>query len=161
MDLWVFLTNFWSYLKKTFSVHRMTHLISVFLFFPDVFPSILKTAKVVSVYKKNPKLDFWNYCPISLLSNGVYVPLKKLDEANIDCGNFVDLQKVSKTVEHGTLLSKLENYGICGLSNEWLKCSLQKKTICFNQWLLRQSCCSEIWYSSRVSFLFKFILNLY
>ena len=34
-----------------------------------VFPSILKTAKVIPVHKKDSKLDFSNYCPISLLSN--------------------------------------------------------------------------------------------
>lgn len=49
---------------------------------------------------------------------------KKLDAANMDCGNFVDLQKVSKTVEYGILLSKLENHGIRGLSNEWPTSSL-------------------------------------
>ena len=34
----------------------------------DVFPSILKTAKVIPIHK-DFKLDFSNYCPISLLSN--------------------------------------------------------------------------------------------
>ena len=34
-----------------------------------VFPSILKTAKVVPVFKKDSKLDYSNYRPISLLSN--------------------------------------------------------------------------------------------
>ena len=34
-----------------------------------VFPSVLKTAKVVSVFKKDSKLDCSNYRPISLLSN--------------------------------------------------------------------------------------------
>ena len=33
------------------------------------FPSILKTAKVVPVFKKDSKLDCCNYHPISLLSN--------------------------------------------------------------------------------------------
>ena len=33
-----------------------------------VFPSILKTAKVIPIHKKDSKLDFSNYCPISLLS---------------------------------------------------------------------------------------------
>ena len=33
------------------------------------FPSILKTAKVVPVFKKGSKLDCCNYRPISLLSN--------------------------------------------------------------------------------------------
>ena len=34
-----------------------------------VFPSVLKTAKVVPVFKKDLKLDYSNYRPISLLSN--------------------------------------------------------------------------------------------
>ena len=33
-----------------------------------VFSSVLKTAKVVSVSKKDTKLDYSNYLPISLLS---------------------------------------------------------------------------------------------
>ena len=33
-----------------------------------VFSSVLKTAKVVSVFKKDTKLDYSNYLPISLLS---------------------------------------------------------------------------------------------
>ena len=42
-----------------------------------VFPSVLKTAKVVPVFKKDSKLDYSNYCPISLLSN-IEKILKKL-----------------------------------------------------------------------------------
>ena len=34
-----------------------------------VFPSVIKTAKVVPVFKKDSKLDYSNYLPISLLSN--------------------------------------------------------------------------------------------
>ena len=34
-----------------------------------VFPSVLKTAKVVPVFKKDSKLDYSNYRPISLMSN--------------------------------------------------------------------------------------------
>ena len=34
-----------------------------------VFSSVLKTAKVVPVFKKDLKLDYSNYRPISLLSN--------------------------------------------------------------------------------------------
>ena len=34
-----------------------------------VFPSVIKTAKVVSLFKKDSKLDYSNYHPISLLSN--------------------------------------------------------------------------------------------
>ena len=38
-------------------------------FLTGVFPSVLKTAKVVPVFKKDSKLDYSNYRPISLLSN--------------------------------------------------------------------------------------------
>ena len=35
----------------------------------SVFPSVLKTAKVVPVFKKDSKLVYRNYLPISPLSN--------------------------------------------------------------------------------------------
>ena len=38
-------------------------------FTTGVFPSVLKTVKVVPVFKKDSKLDYNNYRPISLLSN--------------------------------------------------------------------------------------------
>ena len=38
-------------------------------FLTGVFPSVLKTAKVVPVFKKDSILDYSNYRPISLLSN--------------------------------------------------------------------------------------------
>ena len=38
-------------------------------FMTGVFPPALKIAKVVPVFQKDSKLDYSNYCPISLLSN--------------------------------------------------------------------------------------------
>ena len=131
-----------------------------------VFPSVLKTAKVVPVFKKDSKLDYSNYCPVSLLSNieeileklmykRLYTFLDKnnviynlqfgfrqqystshalitvtenirkaLDDGNIGCGVFVDLQKAFDTADHKTLLAKLNHYGICGVSNDCFKSCL-------------------------------------
>ena len=38
-------------------------------FMTGIFPSVLKNAKVVPVFKKDSKSDYSNYLPISLLSN--------------------------------------------------------------------------------------------
>ena len=140
-------------------------------FSSGIFPSLLKTAKVIPVHEKDSKLDFSNYRPISLLSNteNFLVRLmynriykffsnnnliyslqfsfkqkystttvhalisltenirKNLDEGNIGCGIFVDLQKAFDTVEHDVLLSKLGHYGICGLANGWFKSYLSNR----------------------------------
>ena len=49
----------------------LTRLVDLFnlSFMTDVFPSVLKTAKVVPDFKKDSKLDHGNYRSISLLSN--------------------------------------------------------------------------------------------
>ena len=52
---------------------------------------------------------------------------KNLDEGNIGCGIFVNLQKAFNTVEHDVLLSKLEHYIIHGLANEWFKSYLSNR----------------------------------
>ena len=46
---------------------------------------------------------------------------KALDDGNIGCGVFVDLQKAFDTVDHQILLAKLNHYAICGVSNDRFK----------------------------------------
>ena len=63
------------------------------------------------------------YALISLTEN----IRKSLDEGNIGCDIFVDLQKTFNTVEHDILLSKFEHYGIRSLANEWFKSYLSNR----------------------------------
>ena len=134
-----------------------------------VFPSVLKTAKVVPVFNKDSKLDYSNYRPVSLLSNiekileklmykRLYTFLnnnniiydlqfgfrqqysishalinitenirKALEDGNMGCRVFVDLQKAFDTVDHQILLAKLNHYGIRGVSNDWFKSYLSNR----------------------------------
>ena len=127
-------------------------------FITGVFPSLLKTAKVVSVL--NSKSNYSSYRPIFLLSNiekilkelmytflytfldynniiydlqfgfrqqhSTFYALinitenirKALDDGNIGCGIFVDLQKAFETVDHQILLAKLNHYRILRISND-------------------------------------------
>ena len=141
----------------------------MFSFSTGVFPSILKIAKVVPIHKKQSKIVYSNYRPMSLLfilekileklmrnkifkflndNNSIY-PLqfvfrqkfstthalisltedirKNIDEGNIGCGIFVDLQKVFDTVEHDISLAKLEHYGIRGPANKWFRSYLSNR----------------------------------
>ena len=52
---------------------------------------------------------------------------KALDDGNIGCGVFVDLQKAFDTVDHQILLAKLNHYGIRGVSNDWFKFCLSNR----------------------------------
>ena len=50
-------------------ISRQLANLSNLSFMAGVFPSIFNPAKVVLIFKKDSKLDYSNYCPISLLSN--------------------------------------------------------------------------------------------
>ena len=162
-------------------------------FLTGVFPSVLKTAKVVPVFRKDSKLDYSNYRPISLLSSiekilekPMYKRLctflnnnniiynfqfgfrqqyftshaiinitenirKALDDENIGCGVFVDLQKAFDTVDHQILFAKLSHYGIHGVSNDWFKSYLSNHSQCVSINGYDWSCCYKLWCPSRIS----------
>ena len=63
-----------------------------------------------------------------------------IDGGNLVGAVFIDLTKAFDTVSHGTLLGKLNEYGITGIENEWLTNYLFNrsqvvniKETCFNQ----------------------------
>ena len=53
---------------------------------------------------------------------------KALDNNKYACGIFIDLQKAFDTVNHLILLSKLNQYGIRGIGNNWFKSYLNNRT---------------------------------
>ena len=144
-------------------------------FSTGIFPTILKTAKVIPIHKKDSRLEVSNYRPIPLLSidkifeklmhsrlvefyeerqilyfkqfdfwkdfstnhailNLLEIIQKVLDDGQIACGIFIDLEKAFDTVSHDILLEKLDQYGIRGISNDWFRPYLSDRSqfVCIN-----------------------------
>ena len=58
------------------------------------------------------------YSTSHALINITEIIRKALDDENIGCRVFLNLQKAFDTVDHKILLAKLNHYGICGVSND-------------------------------------------
>ena len=68
------------------------------------------------------------YSTSHALINITAIIRKALDDGNIGCGVFVDLQKAFDTVDHQILLAKLSHYEIRGVSNDWFKSYLSNRS---------------------------------
>ena len=53
---------------------------------------------------------------------------KALDDGQIACGIFIDLEKAFNTVSHDILLEKLDHYGIRSISNGWFRSYLTDRS---------------------------------
>ena len=68
-----------------------------------------------------------NFCASHVLINLTKNVRQALDEGYIGCGIFMDFQKAFDTVDNEILLSKLDYYGIRGISNNWFKSYLSNR----------------------------------
>ena len=53
---------------------------------------------------------------------------ESINKNKFGCGIFIDLRKAFDTVNHNTLIRKLEHYGIRGSTLNWFKSYLNDKT---------------------------------
>ena len=67
-------------------------------FLTGQFPSVLKIAKVIPIHKKQSKVDYGNYRPISLLSN-IEKIIEKLMYKSLS--NFLDINNLIYSLQFG------------------------------------------------------------
>ena len=68
-----------------------------------------------------------NFSTVHVLINNTNNIRQTLDEGYIGCGIFVDLQKAFDTVDHESLLAKLNHYVVRGVSNDWFRSYLSNQ----------------------------------
>ena len=92
-----------------------THLADIFnlSFLSGVFPSILKIAKVIPVHKKESKLFYSNYRPVSLLSN-IDKIIEKIMYNRIY--KFLDKNNIIYSLQFGFRQHYSTSYGLLNLT---------------------------------------------
>ena len=68
-----------------------------------------------------------NHAAADALNEVIDFIYKSLDEGNFLFGIYIDLKKAFDTVQHRTLLYKLQHYGIRGLALQWFESYLSKR----------------------------------
>ena len=70
-----------------------------------------------------------NHATADALSEVIDFIYKSLDEGNFVFGIYIGLKKAFDTVQHRTLLYKLQHYGIRGLALQWFESYLSKRKV--------------------------------
>jgi hypothetical protein len=147
----------------------LSHIINLSLN-QGVFPTELKLANVIPLFKAGDKQSTGNYRPVSLLTTfsklyerifynrlANFLKMQKilfdyqfgfrtnhstdmaltilidkvvdaLEKGHLMVGIFLDFSKAFDTVNHNILLEKLNRYGVRGVSNDWVRSYLDKRS---------------------------------
>ena len=85
------------FLLKSYISQQLSDIFNM-LFLTGQFPSVLKIVKIIPVHKKQSKVDYANYRPISLLSN-IEKIIEKLMYKRL-C-NFLDINDLIYSLQFG------------------------------------------------------------
>ena len=85
----------------------------------------LSSKKILYKYQFGFREHYGTHLALILLEEKIS---KAIDEGQYTIGLFLDLSKAFDTIDHSILLSKLEHYGIRGLSLQWFSSYLKDRT---------------------------------
>ena len=96
-------------------------------FLTGQFPSVLKIAKVIPIHKKQSKVDYANYRPISLLSN-IEKIIEKLMYKRLS--NFLDINNLIYSLQFGFRQKYSTTHVLINLT-ESIRQTLDEGSFCF------------------------------